>query len=143
MTRARRRSFRIKPPPDSSVDLGRLLEVVAAFARQTVCVLGDFVLDEFVSSDMSRISREAPVLILQHRRTDAYPGGAANAAMNLASLGANVLAVGAVGDDAGGKTLIDRFRAAKINARGVLRVRGWTTPLKTCYLAGWTHTTQQ
>ncbi len=129
--------------PDTSIDLARLLEVVSAFPRQTICVLGDFVLDEFVSGDISRVSREAPVLILRHRRTDAYPGGGANAAMNLASLGARVLAVGAVGDDDGGRTLLDRFRTAKIDARGVSRIKGWTTPLKTRYLAGWTHSSEQ
>jgi rfaE bifunctional protein kinase chain/domain len=113
------------------------------FARQTVCVLGDFVLDEFVSGEISRVSREAPVLILRHRRVEAYPGGGANAAMNLASLGASVLAVGVVGDDAGGRTLIDRFRAQKIDTRGVSRVAGWTTPVKSRFLAGWTHTIEQ
>ena len=143
MPRARHRSVTSPPHTDTSVDLARLLEVVSAFSRQTVCVVGDFVLDEFVSGDISRVSREAPVLILRHRRTDAYPGGGANAAMNLASLGANVLAVGVVGNDAGGRTLLDRFRAAKINARGVSRIQGWTTPVKTRYLAGWTHTTEQ
>lgn len=143
MPRARHRSVTNPRHADDSVDLSRLLEVVSAFSRQTVCVLGDFVLDEFVSGDISRVSREAPVLILRHRRTDTYPGGGANAAMNLAALGANVLAVGAVGDDAGGQALLDRFRSAKINARGVSRVKGWTTPVKTRYLAGWTHTTEQ
>lgn len=143
MPRARRRSAASSRHTDSSVDLARLLEVVSAFSRQTICVLGDFVLDEFVSGDISRVSREAPVLILRHRHTDAYPGGGANAAMNLASLGANVLAVGVVGNDAGGAALLDRFRAAKINARGISRVKEWTTPVKTRYLAGWTHTTEQ
>ena len=143
MPRARHRSVTSSPHTDTSVDLARLLEVVSAFSRQTVCVVGDFVLDEFVSGGISRVSREAPVLILRHRRTDVYPGGGANAAMNLASLGANVLAVGAVGDDAGGRTLLEQFRAAKINARGVSRIKEWTTPVKTRYLAGWTHTTEQ
>lgn len=143
MSRIRRRFAANSRQTDNSVDLARLLEIVSAFSRQTICVLGDFVLDEFVSGDISRVSREAPVLILRHRRADAYPGGGANAAMNLASLGANVLAVGVAGNDAGGETLLDRFRAAKINARGVSRVKGWTTPVKTRYLAGWTHTTEQ
>jgi rfaE bifunctional protein kinase chain/domain len=123
--------------------LARLIGIVSAFPRQNVCVLGDFVLDEFVSSDISRVSREAPVLILRHRRTDYYPGGGANAAMNLAALGASVTAVGVVGDDAGGRVLVERFRAAKIDVGGVTRVRGWTTPVKTRFLAGWTHTTEQ
>ncbi|MGH9571948.1 MAG: bifunctional heptose 7-phosphate kinase/heptose 1-phosphate adenyltransferase [Candidatus Acidiferrales bacterium] len=143
MPRARHRSAANSRQTDSSVDLARLLEIIGAFSRQTICVLGDFVLDEFVSGDISRVSREAPVLIVRHRRTDAYPGGGANAVMNLASLGANVLAVGVVGNDAGGEALLDRFRAAKINARGIFRAKEWTTPVKTRYLAGWTHTTEQ
>ena len=143
MPRARTRSLRTLPQTEPTVDLARLIEIVSAFPRQRVCVLGDFVLDEFVSSDISRVSREAPVLILRHRKTDYYPGGGANAAMNLTTLGASVTAVGVVGDDAGGCVMIERLRAAKINARGVTRVRGWTTPVKTRFLAGWTHTTEQ
>jgi len=143
LPRARSRSLRSSRQADSSVDLARLLDVVAAFPRQTICVMGDFVLDEFVSGEISRVSREAPVLILRHRRVESYPGGGANAAMNLASFGARVLAVGVVGNDAGGQTLIERFRAAKIDVRGMTRVPGWTTPVKTRYLAGWTHTTEQ
>ena len=85
-----------KRAADASVDLTRLLDIVAAFARQTICVVGDFVLDEFVSGEISRVSREAPVLILRHRRSEAYPGGAANAVNNIADLGARVLPVGVV-----------------------------------------------
>jgi D-glycero-beta-D-manno-heptose-7-phosphate kinase len=87
---------------DSSVDLGRLLDLIGAFPQQTISVVGDFVLDEFVSGEISRISREAPVLILRHRRSESYPGGAANAVNNLVDLGARVLPVGVVGDDPGG-----------------------------------------
>jgi D-glycero-beta-D-manno-heptose-7-phosphate kinase len=143
LPRARSRPLRPPRQADTTVDLTRLLDIVNAFSRQTVCVFGDFVLDEFVSSEISRVSREAPVLILQQRGTEAFPGGGANAAMNLASLGAQVLAVGVVGDDAGGRMLINRFGSNKIDARGVTRVRGWVTPVKTRFLAGWTHTTQQ
>jgi D-glycero-beta-D-manno-heptose-7-phosphate kinase len=143
LPRTLRRSMPALPEHDTSIDLARLLDVVGAFPRQSICVLGDFVLDEFVSGGISRVSREAPVLILKHRRTDSYPGGAGNAAMNLAALGASVVAVGVVGDDEGGRTLFERFRAAGINARGVKRLPDWTTPVKTRYLAGWTTTTEQ
>jgi rfaE bifunctional protein kinase chain/domain len=143
LPRARSGPLRPTRQADTSVDLTRLLDIVGAFSRQTVCVFGDFVLDEFVSSEISRVSREAPVLILQQRGTEAFPGGGANAAMNLASLGARVLAVGVVGDDAGGRMLMNRFRSKKIDVRGVTRVPGWVTPVKTRFLAGWTHTTQQ
>ena len=143
MPRARKPARRALRPKDTSADLARLLDVVAAFSRQIICVLGDFVLDEFVSSEISRVSREAPVLILRHRRTEPYPGGGANAAVNLAALGAQVLAVGMVGDDAGGQTLIDSFHARRVDVRGIRQVAGWVTPVKTRYLAGWTHTTEQ
>jgi D-glycero-beta-D-manno-heptose-7-phosphate kinase len=131
------------PVADKSIDLTRLLDIVAAFPRQTICVLGDFVLDEFVSGEISRVSREAPVLILRHRHREFYPGGAANAVNNLADLGARVLPVGVVGDDEGGRTLVDYFRRKQVNVAGLVRARGWVTPTKTRYLAGWTHTTEQ
>ena len=128
---------------DATVDITRLLDLVAAFTRQTIGVVGDFVLDEFVSGEISRVSREAPVLILRHRRSESYPGGAANAVNNLAELGARVLPVGVVGDDEGGRKLLDQFRRKRINVSGILRARDWSTTTKTRYLAGWTHTTEQ
>ena len=128
---------------DASVDLTRLLDIVASFSRQTIGVVGDFVLDEFVSGEISRVSREAPVLILRHRRTESYPGGAANAVCNVADLGARVLPVGVVGDDDAGRQLLDHFRRKRISVSGILRTHDCVTPTKTRYLAGWTHTTEQ
>jgi D-glycero-beta-D-manno-heptose-7-phosphate kinase len=131
------------PRRDGSVDLTRLLDVVSAFPRQTIGVVGDFVLDEFVSGEISRVSREAPVLILRHLRSEAYPGGAANAVNNLAELGARVLPVGVVGDDEHGTKLIGFFRSRRIDVSGIVRAAGHVTTTKTRYLAGWTHTTEQ
>ncbi|HEY7825848.1 MAG TPA: PfkB family carbohydrate kinase [Candidatus Acidoferrales bacterium] len=128
---------------NSAADLPRLLDIVAAFSQQTIAVVGDMVLDEFVSGEISRISREAPVLILRHRRSEAYPGGGANAVNNIADLGARVLPVGVVGDDEGGRTLLEYFRRKRVDTSGILRVPGWITTRKTRYLAGWTHTTEQ
>ena len=128
---------------DATVDLSRLLDIVGAFSRQTICVVGDFVLDEFVSGEISRVSREAPVLILRHRRTETYPGGAGNAAANLADLGARVLAVGVVGDDEGGRMLVESLRKQNVDTSRIVRARDSVTPRKTRYLAGWTHTTEQ
>jgi D-glycero-beta-D-manno-heptose-7-phosphate kinase len=127
----------------ASVDLTRLLDIVGAFSRQTICVVGDFVLDEFVSGEISRVSREAPVLILRHRRSEAYPGGAANAVNNLVDLGARVLPVGVVADDDAGNALLGYFRAKHVDVSGILRARDWITTTKTRFLAGWTHTTEQ
>jgi D-glycero-beta-D-manno-heptose-7-phosphate kinase len=128
---------------DATVDITRLLDLVAAFPHQTIGVVGDFVLDEFVSGEISRVSREAPVLILRHRRSESYPGGAANAVNNLADLGARVLPVGVVGNDESGRKLLDHFRRKRINISGILRAPDWSTTTKTRYLAGWTHSTEQ
>lgn len=128
---------------DSAIDLTRLLDIIGIFPRQTIGVVGDFVLDEFVSGEISRVSREAPVLILRHRHTESYPGGAANTVNNLAALGVRVLPVGVLGDDRGAGALLKFLRDKGATTRGIVRSRDWITPTKTRYLAGWTHTTEQ
>lgn len=127
----------------ASVDLRDLAECVEKFSDKTIVLLGDFVADEFRYGEISRVSREAPVLILKHRETQLVPGGGANAAANLASLGARVLPITVVGDDAAGDALIQYFRRAHIEVAGIVRVRGRNTPTKTRLLAGWAHTVAQ
>lgn len=127
----------------SSVDLLALAEYVEQFSAKTVVLFGDFVADEYQFGDISRVSREAPVLILRHRETHFAPGGAANAANNFAALGVRVFPISAVGDDAAGDGLISYFRSRHVDVSGILRVKGWTTPTKTRILAGWAHTIGQ
>jgi len=121
----------------------RLKKIVEAFPNITVTVLGDLVADEFVFGEISRVSREAPVLILKHRERTVVPGGAANAANNLADLGVNVLPVGIVGDDEPGRMLLKYFRHKRIAVSGVLKDKTYTTITKTRILAGMTHTARQ
>jgi rfaE bifunctional protein kinase chain/domain len=121
----------------------RLKKIVEAFPNLTVTVLGDLVADEFVFGEISRVSREAPVLILKHRERTVVPGGAANAANNLADLGVNVLPVGIVGDDDPGRMLLKYFRHKRIAVSGVLKDKTYTTVTKTRILAGMTHTSRQ
>src|SRR2546429_9773415 len=99
----------------NSVDLLALAEWVEQFSTKTVVLLGDFVADEFQFGEISRVSREAPVLILRHHETQIVPGGAANAANNFADLGARVLPVTAVGTDSAGDALVAYFRAKKVD----------------------------
>lgn len=127
----------------TSVDLVALADRVEQFASKTVVVLGDFVADEFQFGEISRVSREAPVLILRHRETQLVPGGGANAANNFAALGAKVLPVTVVGKDDAGDALVAYFRETRMNLSGVVRVKGFTTPTKTRFLAGWAHTVAQ
>ncbi|HEY2546349.1 MAG TPA: PfkB family carbohydrate kinase [Candidatus Acidoferrum sp.] len=132
-----------KSAPSSSVDLLALADYVEQFSSKTVVLFGDFVADEFQFGEISRVSREAPVLILRHRETRLVPGGGANATNNFAALGTHVFPISAVGDDAAGDALIRYFRDKGLDVSGVLRVKGWTTPTKTRFLAGWAHTVGQ
>src|SRR5262249_33672266 len=127
----------------SSVDLVSIAEYVEQFSDKRVVLLGDFVADEFRSGEITRVSREAPVLILRHRETHLVPGGGANAATNLAALGAKVSPVTAVGVDLAGDALIAYFKEKRVDTSGIVRVKGWTTPTKTRFLAGWAHTVGQ
>jgi len=121
----------------------RLRKIVESFARITVTVVGDLVADEFVFGEISRVSREAPVLILKHRERTVVPGGGANAINNLVDLGVNVLPVGVVGDDEAGRLLLKAFRHKRIPLSGVLKDKSYTTVTKTRILAGMTHTARQ
>ena len=121
----------------------RLRKIVTAFPRTTVTVLGDMVADEFVFGEISRVSREAPVLILRHRERILVPGGGANAVNNLADLGVNVLPVGVVGNDDSGRLLLRSFRRKHIPVAGILKDRNYSTVTKTRILAGMPHTWRQ
>jgi rfaE bifunctional protein kinase chain/domain len=106
-------------------------------------VLADLVADEFVAGEISRVSREAPVLILKHRESKVVPGGGANAIMNLATLGVNVMPVGVVGDDETGKLLIQAFKAKKIMTGGIFKLKNRMTTTKTRILAYMPHSARQ
>jgi rfaE bifunctional protein kinase chain/domain len=124
-------------------EAGHLRRIVDAFPRVTVTVLGDMVADEFVVGEISRVSREAPVLILRHRERTIVPGGGANAVNNLASLGVNVLPVGIVGNDEPGRMLLRAFRHKRIPVSGILKDKDHVTTTKTRILAGMPHTWRQ
>src|SRR6476646_11444833 len=121
----------------------RLRRIVESFPKVTVTVLGDLVADEFIFGEISRVSREAPVLILKHRERTVLPGGGANAIYNLADLGANVLPVGVLGEDEPGRLLLKGFRQKHIPVSGILKDKSYTTVTKTRILAGMTHTSRQ
>jgi rfaE bifunctional protein kinase chain/domain len=124
-------------------EIDQLRKIVEAFPRTTVTVLGDLVADEFVFGEISRVSREAPVLILRHRERTVVPGGGANAVNNLADLGVNVLPVGIVGNDDPGRLLLKAFRHKRIPVSGILKDKNYVTVTKTRIVAGMPHTWRQ
>lgn len=83
--------------------------------RPTVAVIGDYLLDGWWSGHTQRIAREAPAPVVDVDTRTHTPGGAANTALNLASLGAKVLAVGLVGDDDAGSLLRERLAEAGVD----------------------------
>src|SRR5918997_3527957 len=122
-------------------EAGRLAALVRAFAGRRVLVVGDLIADQFVSGEIGRVSREAPVMILRHERTETVPGGAANCALNLATLGARASVVGVVGDDEAGRQLVESLAAAGVDCGGVVVWPSLRTTTKVRILAGHAHST--
>jgi rfaE bifunctional protein kinase chain/domain len=121
----------------------RLLSTIDAFRQRRVLVVADLVADEFLYGRVQRVSREAPVLILEYDGTDLRLGGGANAVHNIRALGGVPLPFGILGTDSHGRRLTTLLREKKIPVAGVLRERGYTTPVKTRILAGGVHSTKQ
>jgi rfaE bifunctional protein kinase chain/domain len=92
----------------SSITRQRAEEIIEAASHRKVVILGDVMLDEFVWGDVTRISPEAPVPVVDIRRESVHLGGAANVLANVVALGARACVVGVIGDDSAG----DRLRAS-------------------------------
>ncbi len=121
----------------------RLLDIIARFKGQRVLVVGDMVADEYLVGSPSRISREAPVLVLTHREQFTVPGGATNPAVNARTLGADVFLAGFVGEDTSGEQLRGRLTEFGISMDGLVSEPGRPTSTKMRILAGGTQVVQQ
>ncbi len=112
-----------------------LLELVRAFPRFRVAVVGDLMLDRYTWGRASRISQEAPVPVVVVERETETPGGAANVTHNVLGLGAQVAAFGVVGADPRGDALIQTLRDKGADVAGILRVADRPTTVKTRVIA--------
>ena len=130
----------VRPEPAGPQKLRRIVE---SFSKLSVLVMADLIADEFITGEIARVSREAPVLILKHRDQRLIPGGGANAVMNLAALGVTALPVGLIGDDEAGRALLHIFRKNKISVSGISRLKGHVTTTKTRVLAYSSHSSRQ
>jgi len=101
--------------------------LLAGFRRAKVLVIGDLILDEFVWGKVSRISPEAPVPVVWAQRESVMPGGAANVANNIRSLGGQVAVAGVLGDDRWGRQLLDELASRRIDGRTIVTARRPTT----------------
>ncbi len=108
---------------------------VAALANRTVLVIGDIMLDEYITGKPTRISREAPVPVLELESRQYIAGGSANPAANIVALGSRAIQVGIIGDDAPGKRLKRILGEQGIDASGILTLSDRPTTVKTRILA--------
>ena len=118
---------------------GRLLRLLDEFPKMRVMVVGDLVLDHYLVGDAGRISREYPVVILNHERDEYRLGGAANTVANLAALGAEVIPAGWIGTDENGDELLKILARTGCSTRAVVRDPTACTVTKTRIVAGGTH----
>ncbi|MDQ3811136.1 MAG: PfkB family carbohydrate kinase [Chloroflexota bacterium] len=108
---------------------------VRCLAGHRVLVVGDLVLDEYVTTRPARVSREAPVLVSEFVQQEDRAGSAANPAANIVALGSRAQVVGVLGCDAAGDRVADSLASLGIDAHGLVRVPGTATASKTRYLA--------
>lgn len=120
-----------------------LLEEIEFFGGKLVVIVGDLVADQFISGTISRVSREAPVFILRHDETETRAGGAANAAVNVASLGGEAVLVGLIGEDDNGRLLSETFERSGVRCESIEMVNGLRTTTKVRVLAGQQYAARQ
>lgn len=112
-----------------------LRELVPQLANRRVLVLGDVILDEYVTGRANRMSREAPVPVLELESREYIPGGAANPAANIVSLGSYAMQVGIIGADDAADNLQQQLEQRGIDYTGLVIDRNKPTTLKTRILA--------
>mgnify|MGYP004689724235 FL=1 len=103
------------------MDKEKLVDLIKKIGDSKILVVGDLALDEMVYGDTERISREAPVLILQHTHTKFILGGASNAAHNVSEInGGKVSVIGIIGDDYQANDLRNAFKEANIDCSSLI-----------------------
>jgi rfaE bifunctional protein kinase chain/domain len=132
----------VHPLPGEAELKERLLALIDGFSNRRVLIVGDLIADEFIYGEVSRVSREAPVLILKYDATEMVAGGAGNAANNVAALGGRARLAGLVGADPEGRRLLASFPRG-VERTHIVRAKAYRTPVKTRILAGGVHAARQ
>lgn len=108
-----------------------------------ILIIGDMVADVYLKGNISRVSREAPVLVLEHAGEKVVPGGAANVVHNVATLGGQAFAVGLIGNDKAGSGLRDILNDKNVETTGLIIEENRPTITKTRIIAGGSATVSQ
>ena len=121
----------------------KFLEIIDKMQGQPVLVIGDMIADIYLNGTISRISREAPVLVLEQSEERVVAGGAANVVNNAATLGGRIYAVGLLGDDKGAHGIAEILSARGVEVKGFLMAENRHTITKTRVIAGGRTTVSQ
>jgi len=116
--------------------MNNLKNIIKKFNQAKILVVGDLILDEYIRGTVERISPEAPVPVLWANKREFVPGGTANVANNISSLGAKVTLLGVTGDDANAKILLGELKKRKIDTASIFIEKNRHTTVKTRILAG-------
>ena len=110
----------------------RLKEILKGISGKRVLVVGDLMVDHYVETAAKKLSREAPIPVSDVIAENSFPGGGANLAVNISSLGGKVMVVGMVGNDYEGEQLKSMLKKQGIDTSGIITTSR-PTPLKTRY----------
>ena len=126
------------------MDKNKLENYIKKLGEAKILVVGDLALDEMVYGDTERISREAPVIILQHTHTKFILGGASNAAHNVSEINnGKVSVIGIIGDDYQGQDLKNAFKEANIDCSSLITDKTRKTITKTRISGSCSHSITQ
>jgi rfaE bifunctional protein kinase chain/domain len=114
----------------------RYIELLEKLRACRVGVIGDFLLDQYLLGTTSRVSREAPIVVVDYQDTVIHPGGAANAAQNVTALGGRAAAVGVLGRDNEAEALVNLLAARGVEVKGLCQDASESTSSKLRILAG-------
>jgi rfaE bifunctional protein kinase chain/domain len=120
-----------------------IIERISSFLGKKILVWGDIILDEYIYTSSSRISREAPVLITEFESDRFLLGGAGNVLLNIKKLGAVPVPVGLIGKDPTGVKVTAILEEKGIETSGLIKLNNFDTPRKTRIMSGGEHTKKQ
>ena len=112
-----------------------LKEYIDRFSEARVLVIGDIIMDEYVWGNVSRISPEAPVPVVEVKRETKMLGGAANVIHNIATLGATPILCGVIGKDRTGREILDEIARMDLTSDGIITEEARPTSIKTRVVA--------
>jgi len=121
----------------------RLEQILKGFSDVRIAVIGDFIADFFLFGQTKRLSREAPVLVLEFLKEKIFLGGGANAIHNVNALGAKAIPIGVLGKDAAGGAVLSAFRDLGLDTRFVFEDAGRETVTIQRIVGSGVHTTFQ